>query len=136
MLFSMGFISVHALCLIPVEKMPGVVRECPEGVMICSGFPSALEKGVVSFAFQKKAQNPFWHYAFLPPPRAVSELVYAAILTFTSPFCAAPFPCTLCPGKIPECSSRAAFSEEFGCSGRAVSGGAFLLPCPPHSDAQ
>lgn len=38
-------------------RMPEIVRECPEGVMICSGFPSALEKVVESFAFQKKKKK-------------------------------------------------------------------------------
>lgn len=94
-------------------RMPEVVRECPQGVMIRSGFPSALEKVVESFAFQKKKKiikSPFWHYAFLHPPRVVSELLSAAILTFTSPFCAASFPRTLCPRSSPD-SSRGLLSR-------------------------
>lgn len=49
-------------------RMPELVRERPEGVMLCSGFPSALEKVVGSFAFQQKERSPFWYLAFLHLP--------------------------------------------------------------------
>lgn len=86
---ALGSISVHSPCLVPTER-PELVRECPEGGLICSAFPSSLEKAVESFAFQQKNhRSPCGHYTFLDPPCVVSELVCAAISTFTSPFCAA-----------------------------------------------
>lgn len=118
-------------------RMPEVVRECPEGVMICSGFPNALEKVVESFAFQQKNESLSQHYASLHPPCVVSEFVSAAVLTFTSPFRAASFPRTLCPRNSPDSSTRAGFiGRVWMCSSRVVSEGACLVPSQPRSDSQ
>ena len=64
----------------------------------------------------------------------MSEFIYAAILTFTSPFSGVSFPCTLSPMHNPASASGAGFvGKVWMCSSGMGVGEARLVPPSPHS---